>query len=48
MQRTGFNLILKSGRLLQQYIVDMYAKIEKERLTFCLLHQHELRAKMHQ
>lgn len=48
MQRTGFNLILKSGRLLHQYVVDMYAKIEKERLNFCLLHQHELRAELYQ
>lgn len=48
MQRTGFNLILKSGRLLHQYVVDMHAKIEKERFNFCLLHQHELRAELYQ
>lgn len=48
MQRTGFNLILRSGRLLHQYVVDMYAKIEKERLNFCLMQQHELRAELYQ
>lgn len=48
MQRTGFNLILRSGRLLHHYVVDMYAKIEKERLNFCLMHQHELRAELYQ
>lgn len=47
MQRTRFNLILKSGRLLHQYVVDMYAKIEKRKIKLCLLHQHELRTELY-
>ena len=48
MQRSNFNIILKSGRLLHQYIVDQYAKIEQERLNYCLYHQQELRAELYQ
>ena len=48
MQRSDFNIILKSGRLLHQYIVDMYAKIEQERLNYCFFHQHELRCELYQ
>ena len=48
MQRQNFNLLLKCGRLFHQYIVDQYAKIEQERLNYCLYHQHELRAELYQ
>ncbi|CAC5384605.1 unnamed protein product [Mytilus coruscus] len=48
MVRDNFNILLRGGRLLQQYIVDMFAKIEQERLNYCLYHQHELRAELYQ
>ena len=48
MQRANFNLLHRSGRLFHQYIVDQYAKIEQERLNYCLFHQNELRADLYQ
>jgi hypothetical protein len=39
-----FNSLLRSQRLMQQYIVDMFAKVENERLRFLRAHQKELRA----
>jgi hypothetical protein len=38
------NFILKSRRLAQQYVCDMHAKIEGERLKYIALHQKEIRA----
>ncbi|UYV76661.1 hypothetical protein LAZ67_14001628 [Cordylochernes scorpioides] len=40
--RTGFGKI-ETGQLFSQYIVDMYAKIESERLLYIRLNQKELR-----
>lgn len=37
------NYILKCRRLFHQYAVDMYAKIESERLNFIRFHQRNLR-----
>lgn len=37
------NFILKCGNLLNQYVVDMYAKIESERLLYIRLNQAKLR-----
>lgn len=37
------NHILKCRELFHQYIVDMYAKIESERLLFIRLNQRKLR-----
>ena len=48
MQRQNFNILLKCGRLFHQYIVDQYAKIEQERLNYCLYHQSELRSELYQ
>jgi hypothetical protein len=49
MHREGeMNLILNSGRLLQQYLVDQYAKIESQRLWYIRCHQDEIRADMYQ
>ena len=48
MQRANFNLLHRSGRLFHQYIVDQYAKIEQERLNYCVFHQNELRADLYQ
>lgn len=45
MQRgNSFNILLHSRSLSQQFWVDMYAKIEAERLLYIKLHQKELRA----
>ena len=46
MQRGGadFNILLRCGQLFHQYLVDMYAKIESERLLFIKLNQTKLRA----
>jgi hypothetical protein len=38
------NYLLRFRRLLQQYCVDMYVKIETERLTFIRLNQAKLRS----
>lgn len=44
MVRTGsVNHILRCSQLFHQYVVDMYAKIESERLLYVRLHQKELR-----
>jgi len=34
MVRSDFNVILRSGRLLQKYIVEQYAKVEQGRLNY--------------
>lgn len=38
------NHILKCGKLFHQYVVDMYAKIETERLNFIRFNQKQLRS----
>ena len=43
-----FNVIHRMGRLFQQYIVDMYAKIELERLNYIRNHQTHLQAEVYQ
>ncbi|GFV54585.1 ATP-dependent DNA helicase [Trichonephila clavipes] len=44
MQRVNkFNTLLRCPRLFQQYIVDMYAKVENEILRFIRLNQTKLR-----
>jgi len=47
MQRDNFNVLLRCGRLFHQYIVDQYAKMERERLNFCFHHQQDLRAELY-
>ncbi|KAG5551379.1 hypothetical protein RHGRI_009707 [Rhododendron griersonianum] len=42
------SIILESGRLLQQYSVDMYVKIETSRLDYFRHHQDEIRADLYQ
>ncbi|XP_058809854.1 uncharacterized protein LOC131675045 [Phymastichus coffea] len=39
-----FNPIIRGRRLFQQYVVDSYVKIEKDRIQYCKHHQKELRA----
>lgn len=48
MQRKNFNTILRAGRLFHQYVVDQYAKLEQQRLNYCLFHQNELRSELYQ
>lgn len=38
------NHILHCRRLFHQYVVDMYAKIETERLNYIRFHQQKLRS----
>ena len=42
-RQNSFNIILRCRQLFHQYIVDMYAKIESERLLFIRTHQQQLR-----
>ncbi|XP_074278706.1 uncharacterized protein LOC141602303 [Silene latifolia] len=42
------SLLLKSGRLLQQYMVDMYIKIETTRLDYIRNNQNIIRADLYQ
>jgi hypothetical protein len=45
IRENEYNHILKCRQLFHQYIVDMYAKIETERLIFTRLYQTKLRSK---
>lgn len=42
------SILLESGRLLQQFVVDMYVKIETSRLDFFRTKQKEIRADLYQ
>ncbi|GBP36883.1 hypothetical protein EVAR_23185_1 [Eumeta japonica] len=44
MIRTHENVILKCRRLFQQFAVDMYVKVETERLAFIRFNQAKLRS----
>ncbi|KAL8600890.1 hypothetical protein ACOMHN_045028 [Nucella lapillus] len=44
MERTGFNHLLRFGRVTCQWIVDAYAKIKAERLGYIRRNQDKLRA----
>ena len=44
----AFNTIHQMGRLFQQYVVDIYAKIEAGRLNFIRQNQSKLRADVYQ
>ena len=39
-----FNILHRAGKLSQQFFVDMYAKIESERLSYLRMNQTVLRA----
>ena len=41
--RDDFNLLIRSRRLFQQYLVDSYVIIEKDHIEYCKSHQAELR-----
>ena len=42
------NVFLMGGRLFQQWIVDSYVKIEKDRMNFCRINQQKIRADTYQ
>ncbi|PON72910.1 Helitron helicase-like domain containing protein [Trema orientale] len=44
----GKSILLQAGRLLQQYVVDMYVKIETSRLDYFRNKQKEIRAELYQ
>ena len=46
--RNSFNTIHQMGWLFQQYIVDMYAKLEGERLGYLRQNQSQIRADLYQ
>lgn len=46
--RENFNVFLLGRRLFQQWLVDNYVKIEKDRTDFCKTHQKELRSETYQ
>ncbi|XP_056695007.1 uncharacterized protein [Spinacia oleracea] len=48
LQSRPNNLLLRAGRCLQQYIVDMYVKIENTRLDFFRKNQDTIRADLYQ
>ena len=43
MRTSDFNLLLRTKNLFHQFLVDMYAKIETERLAYILHNQSKLR-----
>ncbi|GFX48927.1 helitron_like_N domain-containing protein [Trichonephila clavipes] len=47
IRQNAENHILKCRQLFHQYIVDMYAKIETERLLYIRLNQTELRSEQY-
>ncbi|KAK9733811.1 hypothetical protein RND81_04G093900 [Saponaria officinalis] len=48
LQKRPGNLLLRAGRCLQQYIVDMYVKVENTRLDFFRNNQDTIRAELYQ
>ena len=46
--RDDFNPIILGRRLFQQYLVDCYVKIERDRINYCKYHQTELRRDSYQ
>ncbi|KMQ89447.1 hypothetical protein RF55_10925 [Lasius niger] len=46
--RDEFNVFLLGRRLFQQWLVDSYVKMEKDRIDYCKNHQKELRSETYQ
>ncbi|XP_022008025.1 uncharacterized protein LOC110907339 [Helianthus annuus] len=46
--RSTENVLLLGGRLLQQFVVDVYIKLETSRLQFCERNQIKIRAELYQ
>ena len=47
-RRDSFNVLQRANNLYQQYLVDMYAKIETSRLNYLRFHQEDIRAELRQ
>ena len=41
--RDDFNPLIRDRRLFQQYLVDSYVKVERDRVEYCKTHQADLR-----
>ncbi|XP_050896083.1 uncharacterized protein LOC127102791 [Lathyrus oleraceus] len=48
IRRNDQSVLLKSGRLLQQYVIDNYVKIETERLRWIRRNQNNIRSEVYQ
>ncbi|CAI9721532.1 Hypothetical predicted protein [Octopus vulgaris] len=48
VRKDKFNGIMKSRRLMQQYAVDQYAKVEQDRLHFLKTNQKQLKVEKYQ
>ncbi|XP_074293518.1 uncharacterized protein LOC141620583 [Silene latifolia] len=48
LQNRPGNMLLRAGRCLQQYVVDMYVKVENTRLDFFRNNQETIRAELYQ
>ncbi|XP_058809674.1 uncharacterized protein LOC131674878 [Phymastichus coffea] len=48
VRRNVFNAILLGRRLFQQWVVDSYVKIKKDRIQWCKDHQREIKADTYQ
>ncbi|KAL5572066.1 hypothetical protein UlMin_021663 [Ulmus minor] len=48
IRSTGKSILLHSGHLLQQYVIDMYVKLETQRLDYFRNRQDEIRAELYQ
>jgi len=46
-RRDEFSLLLRSGRLFQQYLVDMWAAADQNRLNYLRYHQSDIRASLY-
>ncbi|XP_024877995.1 uncharacterized protein LOC112458538, partial [Temnothorax curvispinosus] len=46
--RDNFNIFVMERRLFQQWLVDSYVKIEKDRINYCKQNQKQLRAETYQ
>ncbi|XP_024873836.1 uncharacterized protein LOC112455867, partial [Temnothorax curvispinosus] len=46
--RDNFNIFVMGRRLFQQWLVDSYVKIEKDRINYCKQNQKQLRAETYQ
>ncbi|XP_074299755.1 uncharacterized protein LOC141630914 [Silene latifolia] len=48
LQNRPGNMLLRTGRCFQQYVVDMYVKIENTRLDYFINNQETIRAELYQ
>ena len=46
-RRNEFSLLIRSGRLFQQYLVDMWAAADQNRLNYLRYHQSDIRASLY-